>query len=144
MTSCVQFVSMCDLSSYLVNGVPSRSPRLLASGDDSVDSLLQRMVQHEDHEPLEKNIDAVIASASGPPSSSPGHSHSKERALGKPDSLLVPTAPSPSLSDFSKQLESTSIVTLLGLVFSVKPDVSASCLCTYISLYLRCTHTYHR
>ena len=70
---------MCDLLSYLVNGVPSRSPRLVSSGDDSVDSLLQRLVQHEDQEPLEKNIDAVIASASMPPSSSPVHSHSKER-----------------------------------------------------------------
>lgn len=90
---------MCDLSYYLVNGVPSRSPRLVSSGDDSVDSLLQRMVQHEDQEPLEKNIDAVIASASVPPSSSPGHSHSKERSLGKPDSLLVPAVPSDSCSN---------------------------------------------
>lgn len=56
-------------------------------------SLLQRVVPHEDQEPLEKNIEAGIASASGPPSSSPGRSHSKERALGKPDSLLVPAAP---------------------------------------------------
>ncbi|XP_047559797.1 histone-lysine N-methyltransferase ASH1L isoform X4 [Lutra lutra] len=86
--------SSSESTSSTVNGVPSRSPRLLASGDDSVGSLLQRVVQHEDQEPLEKNIDAGIASASGPPSSSPGHSHSKERALGKPDSLLVPAAPS--------------------------------------------------
>ena len=84
---CSVFIT-CDLLSYLVNGVPSRSPRLVSSGDDSVDSLLQRMVQHEDQEPLEKNIDAVIASASVPPSSSPVHSLSKERTLGKPDSLL--------------------------------------------------------
>ncbi|EPY73037.1 hypothetical protein CB1_055285002 [Camelus ferus] len=56
------------------------------------------MVQHEDQEPLEKNIDAVIASGSVPPSSSPGHSHSKERTLGKPDSLLVPAVPSDSCS----------------------------------------------
>lgn len=81
-----------------MNGVPSRSPRLVSSGDDSVDSLLQRMVQHEDQEPLEKNIDAVIASASVPPSSSPVHSLSKERTLGKPDSLLVPAVPSDSCS----------------------------------------------
>ncbi|XP_027469038.1 histone-lysine N-methyltransferase ASH1L isoform X1 [Zalophus californianus] len=90
--------SSSESTSSTVNGVPSRSPRLLASGDDSVDSLLQRMVQHEDQEPLEKNIDAVIASASGPPSSSPGRSHSRERALGKPDSLLVPSAPGDSCS----------------------------------------------
>ncbi|XP_070463444.1 histone-lysine N-methyltransferase ASH1L-like isoform X1 [Equus przewalskii] len=90
---------MCDLWFYLVNGVPSRSPRLVASGDDTVDSLLQRIVQHEDQEPLEKNIDAVIASASVPPSSSPGHGHSKERILGKPDSLLVPAVPSDSCSN---------------------------------------------
>ncbi|XP_059269738.1 histone-lysine N-methyltransferase ASH1L isoform X1 [Mustela nigripes] len=85
--------SSSESTSSTVNGVPSRSPRLLASGDDSVGSLLQRVVQHEDQEPLEKNIEAGIASAPGPPSSSPGHSHSKERALGKPDSLLVPAAP---------------------------------------------------
>ena len=94
---CSVFIT-CDLLSYLVNGVPSRSPRLVSSGDDSVDSLLQRMVQHEDQEPLEKNIDAVIASASVPPSSSPVHSLSKERTLGKPDSLLVPAVPSDSCS----------------------------------------------
>ncbi|XP_064333893.1 histone-lysine N-methyltransferase ASH1L isoform X3 [Camelus dromedarius] len=88
--------SSSESTSSTVNGVPSRSPRLVASGDDSVDSLLQRMVQHEDQEPLEKNIDAVIASGSVPPSSSPGHSHSKERTLGKPDSLLVPAVPSDS------------------------------------------------
>lgn len=90
--------SSSESTSSTVNGVPSRSPRLVSSGDDSVDSLLQRMVQHEDQEPLEKNIDAVIASASVPPSSSPVHSLSKERTLGKPDSLLVPTVPSDSCS----------------------------------------------
>ncbi|XP_007457993.1 PREDICTED: histone-lysine N-methyltransferase ASH1L [Lipotes vexillifer] len=90
--------SSSESTSSTVNGVPSRSPRLVSSGDDSVDSLLQRLVQHEDQEPLEKNIDAVIASASVPPSSSPVHSHSKERALGKPDSLLVPAVPSDSCS----------------------------------------------
>lgn len=90
---------LCNLSSYLVNGVPSRSPRLVSSGDDSVDSLLQRMVQHEDQEPLEKNIDAEVASASVPPSCSPGHSHSKERTMGKPDGLLVPAVPSDSCSN---------------------------------------------
>lgn len=102
---------MCNMSSYLVNGVPSRSPRLVASGDDSVDSLLQRMVQHEDQGALEKNIDAVIASASVPPSSSPGHGHSKERTLGKPDSLLVPAIPSDtnsnSMSLLSEKLPSS-------------------------------------
>uniref|UniRef100_A0A4W2EYM8 ASH1 like histone lysine methyltransferase n=1 Tax=Bos indicus x Bos taurus TaxID=30522 RepID=A0A4W2EYM8_BOBOX len=90
--------SSSESTSSTVNGVPSRSPRLVSSGDDSVDSLLQRMVQHEDQEPLEKNIDAVIASASVPPSSSPVHSLSKERTLGKPDSLLVPAVPSDSCS----------------------------------------------
>ncbi|XP_058910755.1 histone-lysine N-methyltransferase ASH1L isoform X1 [Kogia breviceps] len=90
--------SSSESTSSTVNGVPSRSPRLVSSGDDSVDSLLQRLVQHEDQEPLEKNIDAVIASASVPPSSSPVHSHSKDRTLGKPDSLLVPAVPSDSCS----------------------------------------------
>lgn len=57
-----------------------------------MDSLLQRMGR-EDHEALEKNVDAVIASAPVPPSPSAGHSHGKERTLGKPDGLLVPAAP---------------------------------------------------
>ncbi|KAF6073964.1 ASH1 like histone lysine methyltransferase [Phyllostomus discolor] len=91
--------SSSESTSSTVNGVSSRSPRLVSSGDDTVDSLLQRMVQHEDQEPLEKNIDAVIASASVPPSSSPGHNHSKERSLGKPDSLLVPAVTSDSCSN---------------------------------------------
>lgn len=82
-----------------MNGVPSRSPRLVASGDDSVDSLLQRMAQHEDQEHLDKNIDSVIASSSIAPSSSPGHSHSKDRTLGKSDSLLVPAIASDSCSN---------------------------------------------
>lgn len=76
-----------------MNGVPSRSPRLAASGDDAVDSLLQRVAQREDQEALERNMDAVVASASVPPASSPGLSHSKERPLGKADSLLVPAVP---------------------------------------------------
>ncbi|XP_075856320.1 histone-lysine N-methyltransferase ASH1L isoform X5 [Microcebus murinus] len=91
--------SSSESTSSTVNGVPSRSPRLVASGDDSVDSLLQRMVQHEDQEPVEKNTDAVIATASAPPPSSPGRSHSKERTLGKPDSLLVPAVPSDSCNN---------------------------------------------
>uniref|UniRef100_A0A8C5KZ94 Histone-lysine N-methyltransferase ASH1L n=1 Tax=Jaculus jaculus TaxID=51337 RepID=A0A8C5KZ94_JACJA len=88
-----------ESTSSTVNGVPSRSPRLVASMDDSVDSLLQRMVQHDDQEPVEKNIDSVIATASVLPSSSPSCSHSKERTLGKPESLLVPTDPSDSCSN---------------------------------------------
>lgn len=91
--------SSSESTSSTVNGIPSRSPRLVSSGDDSVDSLLQRMVQHEDQEPLEKNIDAEVASASVPPSCSPGHSHSKERTMGKPDGLLVPAVPSDSCSN---------------------------------------------
>ena len=102
MTGCVRFSSACDLSPRLVNGVSSRSPRATASGDDSVDGLLQRMVQHEDQAPLGKSVEAAITSASVPPSSSPGHSHShghgKERAPGRPDSLLVPAVPGDSCS----------------------------------------------
>lgn len=69
---------------------------MLASGDDCVDSLLQRMVPREDQAPLEKSVEAVTASASVPPSSSPGHGHGhgRERALGRPDGLLAPAAPS--------------------------------------------------
>ncbi|XP_039107396.1 histone-lysine N-methyltransferase ASH1L isoform X1 [Hyaena hyaena] len=86
--------SSSESTSSTVNGVPSRSPRVLASGDDCVDSLLQRMVPREDQAPLEKSVEAVTASASVPPSSSPGHGHSRERALGRPDGLLAPAAPS--------------------------------------------------
>lgn len=91
--------SSSESTSSTVNGVPSRSPRLVASGDDSVDSLLQRMAQHEDQEHIDKNIDSVIASSAIAPSSSPGHSHSKERTLGKSDSLLVPAVASDSCSN---------------------------------------------
>ncbi|XP_019518052.1 PREDICTED: histone-lysine N-methyltransferase ASH1L isoform X2 [Hipposideros armiger] len=86
-------------SSTVNSGIPSRSPRLAVSGDDAVDSLLQRVAQREDQEALERNMDAVVASASVPSASSPGHSHSKERPLGKPDSLLVPTVPTDSCSN---------------------------------------------
>uniref|UniRef100_G3SQ06 ASH1 like histone lysine methyltransferase n=1 Tax=Loxodonta africana TaxID=9785 RepID=G3SQ06_LOXAF len=90
--------SPSESTSSTGKGFPSRSPRLGASVDDSVDSLLQRMVQHEDQEPVENDIDAVVATASAPPSSSPGRSHSKERTLGKPDGPLVPAVPSDSCS----------------------------------------------
>ncbi|XP_051054792.1 histone-lysine N-methyltransferase ASH1L isoform X4 [Phodopus roborovskii] len=86
-------------STSTVNGIPSRSPRLvasIASMDDSVDSLLHRIVQHDEQESVEKNTDASITTVSVPPSSSPGHNYSKERALGKSDSLLVPAVPSDS------------------------------------------------
>ncbi|XP_046948650.1 histone-lysine N-methyltransferase ASH1L isoform X3 [Lynx rufus] len=94
--------SSSESTSSTVNGVSSRSPRATASGDDSVDGLLQRMVQHEDQAPLGKSVEAAITSASVPPSSSPGHSHGhghgKERAPGRPDSLLVPAVPGDSCS----------------------------------------------
>ncbi|XP_017174991.1 histone-lysine N-methyltransferase ASH1L isoform X5 [Mus musculus] len=67
--------------------------------DDSVDSLLQRIVHHDEQESMEKNGDASITTVSAPPSSSPGHSYSKERALGKSDSLLVPAVPNDSCSN---------------------------------------------
>ncbi|XP_075418923.1 histone-lysine N-methyltransferase ASH1L isoform X3 [Tenrec ecaudatus] len=101
--------SSSESTSSTVNGVPSRSPRLGTSVDDSVDSLLQRMVQHDDQEPTENNIDDVIATASVAPSSSPGCSHSKERILGKPDSLLVPPVPSDSCSNNSISLISEKL-----------------------------------
>ncbi|KAL1772606.1 histone-lysine N-methyltransferase ASH1L isoform X1 [Sigmodon hispidus] len=91
--------SSSESTSSTVNGIPSRSPRLVASMDDSVDSLLQRIVQHDEQESVEKNTDASITTVSVPPSSSPGHSYSKERALGKSDSLLVPAVPSDSCSN---------------------------------------------
>lgn len=88
--------SSSESTSSTVNGIPSRSPRLVASLDDSVDCLLQRIVQHDEQESVEKNGDAPITTVSAPPSSSPGHSYSKERTLGKSDSLLVPAVPSDS------------------------------------------------
>ncbi|XP_052587504.1 histone-lysine N-methyltransferase ASH1L isoform X2 [Peromyscus californicus insignis] len=91
--------SSSESTSSTVNGIPSRSPRLVASMDDSVDSLLQRIVQHDEQESVEKNTDASITTVSVPPSSSPGHSYSKERALGKSDSLLVPAVPSDSCNN---------------------------------------------
>ncbi|XP_074079384.1 histone-lysine N-methyltransferase ASH1L [Macrotis lagotis] len=91
--------SSSESTSSTVIGIPTRGTRLGTSVDDSVDSLLQRMAQHESQGTLEKNIDAVIATVSIPPSSSPGHSHSRERGLGKSDSLLVPSAPSDSCSN---------------------------------------------
>ncbi|XP_035306390.1 histone-lysine N-methyltransferase ASH1L isoform X4 [Cricetulus griseus] len=66
--------------------------------DDSVDSLLQRIVQHDEQESMEKSTDASITTVSIPPSS-PGHNYSKERVLGKSDSLLVPAAPSDSCNN---------------------------------------------
>ncbi|XP_058557871.1 histone-lysine N-methyltransferase ASH1L isoform X4 [Neofelis nebulosa] len=90
--------SSSESTSSTVNGVSSRSPRATAPGDDSVDGLLQRMIQHEDQAPLGKSVEAAVTSASVPPSSSPGHSHGKERAPGRPDSLLVPAVPGDSCS----------------------------------------------
>ncbi|XP_056672254.1 histone-lysine N-methyltransferase ASH1L isoform X3 [Monodelphis domestica] len=91
--------SSSESTSSTVIGIPTRGTRLGTSVDDSVDSLLQRMAQHESHGTLEKNIDAVIATVSIPPSSSPGHTHNRERVLGKSDSLLVPATPSDSCSN---------------------------------------------
>ncbi|XP_053064739.1 histone-lysine N-methyltransferase ASH1L isoform X6 [Acinonyx jubatus] len=105
--------SSSESTSSTVNGVSSRSPRATASGDDSVDGLLQRMVQHEDQAPLAKSVEAAITSASVPPSSSPGHGHGhgKERAPGRPDSLLAPAVPgdscSGSISPLSERLPSS-------------------------------------
>ncbi|XP_050022312.1 histone-lysine N-methyltransferase ASH1L [Alexandromys fortis] len=84
-----------ESNSSSVNGIPSRSPRLVASMDDSVDSLLQRIV-HDEQESMEKSTDAAVTAVSVPPSSSPGHSYSKERALGKSDSLLMSAVPGDS------------------------------------------------
>ncbi|KAM7318454.1 hypothetical protein ACRRTK_023191 [Alexandromys fortis] len=87
--------SSSESTSSAVNGIPSRSPRLVASMDDSVDSLLQRIV-HDEQESMEKSTDAAVTAVSVPPSSSPGHSYSKERALGKSDSLLMSAVPGDS------------------------------------------------
>ncbi|XP_009987391.1 PREDICTED: histone-lysine N-methyltransferase ASH1L-like [Tauraco erythrolophus] len=80
-------------------GVPARGARLAAAGDDSVDSLLQRMAQHEGQATLDKTLEAVIANVSVPPSASPARNHNRERSLGKQDSLMAPAIPSSSCSD---------------------------------------------
>ncbi|XP_075593095.1 histone-lysine N-methyltransferase ASH1L isoform X1 [Balearica regulorum gibbericeps] len=82
-----------------VIGVPSRGARLATAGDDSVDSLLQRMAQHEGQATLDKTLEAVIANVSVPPSASPARNHNRERGLGKQDSLITPAIPSSSCSD---------------------------------------------
>ncbi|XP_026645020.1 histone-lysine N-methyltransferase ASH1L isoform X2 [Microtus ochrogaster] len=90
--------SLSESISSAVNGIPSRSPRLVASMDDSVDSLLQRIVQHDEQESMEKSTDPAVTTVSVPPSSSPGHSYSKERALGKSD-LLMSAVPADSCNN---------------------------------------------
>lgn len=95
----INFLSVCAVLSLLVTGIPSRSPRLVASMDGSVDSLLQRIVQHDEQESMEKSTDATVTTVSVPPSSSPGHSYSKERALGKSDSLLMSAVPGDSCNN---------------------------------------------
>lgn len=80
-------------------GIPTRGAKLGIAVDDSVDSLLQRMAQHDSQAALDKTIEAVIANVSVPPSASPGRNHNRERVLGKQDSLLVPAVPSDSCND---------------------------------------------
>ncbi|KFP02774.1 Histone-lysine N-methyltransferase ASH1L [Calypte anna] len=82
-----------------VMGVPARGARVTTAVDDPVDTLLQRMVQHEGQAALDKTLEAVIANVSGPPSASPARNHNRERGLGKQDSLIAPTIPSTSCTD---------------------------------------------
>ncbi|KAM9623257.1 histone-lysine N-methyltransferase ASH1L isoform 6-T7 [Morphnus guianensis] len=91
--------STSESTSSTVIGVPSRGARLATAVDDSVDSLLQRMAQHEGQATLDKTLEAVIASVSVPSSASPARNHSRERGLGKQDSLVAPAIPSSSCSD---------------------------------------------
>ncbi|PKU29479.1 hypothetical protein llap_20217 [Limosa lapponica baueri] len=80
-------------------GAPARGARLTAAVEDPVDSLLQRMAQHEGQAALDKTLEAVIANVSAPPSASPARNHSRERALGKQEGLGAPAVPSSSCSD---------------------------------------------
>ncbi|XP_050785986.1 histone-lysine N-methyltransferase ASH1L isoform X5 [Gopherus flavomarginatus] len=91
--------STSESTSSTVIGIPTRGTKLGIAVDDSVDSLLQRMAQHDSQAALDKTIEAVIANVSVPPSASPGRNHNRERGLGKQDSLLVPTVPSDSCND---------------------------------------------
>ncbi|XP_065275896.1 histone-lysine N-methyltransferase ASH1L [Emys orbicularis] len=88
-----------ESTSSTVIGIPTRGTKLGIAVDDSVDSLLQCMAQHDSQAALDKTIEAVIANVSVPPSASPGRNHNRERGLGKQDSLLVPAVPSDSCND---------------------------------------------
>uniref|UniRef100_A0A8C6IQU0 Histone-lysine N-methyltransferase ASH1L n=1 Tax=Melopsittacus undulatus TaxID=13146 RepID=A0A8C6IQU0_MELUD len=90
--------STSESTSSTVMGAPARGGRL-ASTDDPVDTLLQRMAQHEGQGTLDKTLEAVMANVSVPPSASPARNHSRERGLGKQDSLGAPAIPSSSCSD---------------------------------------------
>uniref|UniRef100_A0A8B9J3A2 Histone-lysine N-methyltransferase ASH1L n=1 Tax=Amazona collaria TaxID=241587 RepID=A0A8B9J3A2_9PSIT len=90
--------SASESTSSTVMGVPARGGRL-ASTDDPVDTLLQRMAQHEGQATLDKTLEAVMANVSVPPSASPARNHNRERGLGKQDSLGAPAVPSSSCSD---------------------------------------------
>ncbi|NXL89619.1 ASH1L methyltransferase, partial [Alectura lathami] len=85
--------------SHLGIGAPPRGTRLAPAAEESMDSLLQRMAQHEGPATLDKTIEAVIANVSVPPSASPARNHNRERGLGKQDSLGAPAVPSSSCSD---------------------------------------------
>uniref|UniRef100_A0A8C0IYP8 Histone-lysine N-methyltransferase ASH1L n=1 Tax=Chelonoidis abingdonii TaxID=106734 RepID=A0A8C0IYP8_CHEAB len=91
--------STSESTSSTVIGIPTRGTKLGIAVDDSVDSLLQRMAQHDSQAALDKTIEAVIANVSVPPSASPGRNHNRERGLGKQDCLLVPAVPSDSCND---------------------------------------------
>ncbi|XP_065515973.1 histone-lysine N-methyltransferase ASH1L isoform X1 [Lathamus discolor] len=90
--------STSESTSSTVMGVPARGGRL-ASTEDPVDTLLQRMAQHEGQATLDKTLEAVMANVSVPPSASPARNHNRERGLGKQDSLGAPAIPSSSCSD---------------------------------------------
>ncbi|XP_074785389.1 histone-lysine N-methyltransferase ASH1L isoform X2 [Athene noctua] len=91
--------STSESTSSTVIGVPARGARLAPAVEESVDSLLQRMAQHEGQATLDKTLEAVIANVSVPPSASPARNHNRERGLGKQDSLVAPAIPSSSCSD---------------------------------------------
>ncbi|NXO09807.1 ASH1L methyltransferase, partial [Oriolus oriolus] len=78
---------------------PARSARLAPAAEDSVDTLLQRMAQQDGPPALDKTLEAVMANVSAPPSASPARSHSRERALGKQDSLGAAAIPGGSCGD---------------------------------------------
>ncbi|XP_019383638.1 PREDICTED: histone-lysine N-methyltransferase ASH1L isoform X2 [Gavialis gangeticus] len=91
--------SASESTSSTVIGIPTRGTRLATAVDDSVDSLLQRMAQHEGQAVLDKTLEAVIANVSVPPSASPGRNLNRERGFGKQDSLLAPAVTNDSCSD---------------------------------------------
>ncbi|XP_064416656.1 histone-lysine N-methyltransferase ASH1L isoform X2 [Latimeria chalumnae] len=86
-------------------GVTTRGTRLGGPVEESIENVIQRLVQKENQAAIDKTIEAVIANVSTPAATSPGRSHSNERALGRQDASLGP----PSTTDNSADCSSIAL-----------------------------------